>query len=78
MEIGYFAVGIGPTVAPEWVSTVATTAERLGFSTICAPEHVVLLRRLRPFPLSPRNGRVRPLTPSFAEREIGRHDPQRT
>ena len=43
MEIGYFAVGIGPTVAPEWVRTVETTAERLGFSTIWAPEHVVLL-----------------------------------
>jgi hypothetical protein len=43
MEIGYFAVGIGPTVEPEWVRTVATTAERLGFSTIWAPEHVVLL-----------------------------------
>jgi alkanesulfonate monooxygenase SsuD/methylene tetrahydromethanopterin reductase-like flavin-dependent oxidoreductase (luciferase family) len=43
MEIGYFAVGIGPTVDPEWVRTVATTAERLGFSTIWAPEHVVLL-----------------------------------
>ena len=43
MEIGYFAVGIGPTVDPEWVRTVATTAERLSFSTIWAPEHVVLL-----------------------------------
>jgi probable F420-dependent oxidoreductase len=43
MQIGYFAVGIGPTVNPEWVRTVATTAERLGFSTIWAPEHVVLL-----------------------------------
>ena len=43
MQIGYFAVGIGPTVAPERVRTVATTAERLGFSTIWAPEHVVLL-----------------------------------
>ena len=43
MEIGYFAVGIGPTVEPEWVRTVAITTERLGFSTIWAPEHVVLL-----------------------------------
>jgi probable F420-dependent oxidoreductase len=43
MEIGYFAVGIGPTVEPEWVRTVAITAERLGFSTIWAPEHIVLL-----------------------------------
>ena len=45
MQVGYFAVGIGPTVDPEWVRTVATTAERLGFSTIWAPEHVVLLEQ---------------------------------
>jgi probable F420-dependent oxidoreductase len=43
MKVGYFAVGIGPTVNPELVRTVATTAERLGFSTLWAPEHVVLL-----------------------------------
>src|SRR6201993_2644122 len=43
MQIGYFAIGIGSTVDPEWVRTVAVTAERLAFSTIWAPEHVVLL-----------------------------------
>jgi probable F420-dependent oxidoreductase len=43
MKVGYFAVGIGPTVNPELVRTVTTTVERLGFSTIWAPEHVVLL-----------------------------------
>jgi probable F420-dependent oxidoreductase len=43
MKVGYFAVGIGPTANPEFVRAVATTAERLGFSTIWAPEHVVLL-----------------------------------
>ena len=43
MDVGYFAVGIGPTSNPEWVRTVATNAERLGFSTLWAPEHVVLL-----------------------------------
>jgi probable F420-dependent oxidoreductase len=43
VKVGYFAVGIGPTVNPELVRMVATTAERLGFSTIWAPEHVVLL-----------------------------------
>src|SRR6266849_1434680 len=45
MQVGYFAVGIGPTVDPEWVRTIATAAERLGFSTIWAPEHVVLLEQ---------------------------------
>ena len=43
MKVGYFAVGIGPTVNPGLVRTIATTAERLGFATIWAPEHVVLL-----------------------------------
>jgi len=43
MQVGYFSVGIGPAVNPEFVRTIATTAERLGFSTIWAPEHVVLL-----------------------------------
>ena len=45
MQIGYFAVGIGPTVNPELVRSVATNAERLGFATILAPEHVVLLEQ---------------------------------
>lgn len=45
MQVGYFAVGIGPTVDPERIRTIATTAERLGFSTIWAPEHVVLLEQ---------------------------------
>jgi probable F420-dependent oxidoreductase len=43
MKIGYFSIGIGPAVNPGWIRTVATTAERLGFATIWAPEHVVLL-----------------------------------
>src|SRR5215469_804868 len=43
MQAGYFSVGIGPTVNPEFERIIATTAERLGFSTLWAPEHVVLL-----------------------------------
>jgi alkanesulfonate monooxygenase SsuD/methylene tetrahydromethanopterin reductase-like flavin-dependent oxidoreductase (luciferase family) len=43
MQVGYFAVGIGPAVNPQRIRTIATTAERLGFATIWAPEHVVLL-----------------------------------
>ena len=31
MQIGYFAIGIGPTVDPEWGRTVVTTAERSNF-----------------------------------------------
>lgn len=45
MDIGYFALGIGPLTNPEWAKPVATTAERLGFSSIWAPEHVVLLEQ---------------------------------
>ena len=45
MQVGYFAVGIGPTVDPQRIRTIATTAEHLGFSTIWAPEHVVLLEQ---------------------------------
>jgi probable F420-dependent oxidoreductase len=43
MRIGYFAVGIGATVEPHVLRAVAMAAERLGFATIWAPEHVVLL-----------------------------------
>jgi probable F420-dependent oxidoreductase len=45
MKIGYFAVGIGATVNPELLRTVAMAAERLGFATIWAPEHVVLVEQ---------------------------------
>jgi probable F420-dependent oxidoreductase len=45
MKIGYFAVGIGATVDPELLRVVATAAERFGFATIWAPEHVVLLQQ---------------------------------
>jgi probable F420-dependent oxidoreductase len=43
MKIGYFSVGVGPSTNPQWLRTVATNAERLGFATIWAPEHVVLV-----------------------------------
>lgn len=43
MKIGFFAVGIGATVEPQVVRAVAIAAERLGFATLWAPEHVVLL-----------------------------------
>jgi probable F420-dependent oxidoreductase len=43
MDIGYFALGIGPLTTPEWIRPVAMAAERLGYSSIWAPEHVVLI-----------------------------------
>jgi alkanesulfonate monooxygenase SsuD/methylene tetrahydromethanopterin reductase-like flavin-dependent oxidoreductase (luciferase family) len=43
MKIGFFAVGIADTARPEMITAIATNAERLGFATVWAPEHVVLL-----------------------------------
>jgi len=45
MKIGFFAVGIGATAEPEAARAAAVTAERLGFATIWAPEHVVLVEQ---------------------------------
>jgi probable F420-dependent oxidoreductase len=45
MKIGYFSIGLGPLTNPEWVRAAATTAERVGFSTLWAPEHIVLVDR---------------------------------
>ena len=45
MKIGFFAVGIGATVEPVVLRSVAMAAERLGFATIWAPEHVVLVEQ---------------------------------
>jgi probable F420-dependent oxidoreductase len=42
MDIGCFALGMA-TGEQDWVKPIATTAERLGFSSIWAPEHVVLV-----------------------------------
>ncbi|HEX3408866.1 MAG TPA: LLM class F420-dependent oxidoreductase [Candidatus Binataceae bacterium] len=43
MKVGYFAIGMGPLTEPATIKTVALATERLGFSTLWAPEHVVLL-----------------------------------
>jgi probable F420-dependent oxidoreductase len=45
MDIGYFGLGIGALTTSDWVKPVATAAERLGFASIWAPEHVILLER---------------------------------
>lgn len=45
MKIGFFAVGIGHLTKPDLLKTVAVHAEQLGFATVWAPEHVVLLDR---------------------------------
>ena len=45
MKIGLSSIGFGALAAPEMIRTVVTNAERLNFSTVWAPEHVVLLDR---------------------------------
>lgn len=45
MKIGFFAVGIGNLAKPDLLAAAAINAERLGFSTVWAPEHIVLLDR---------------------------------
>src|SRR6266852_1358700 len=45
MKVGFFAVGIGATVEPSVLRGVAMAAERLGFATLWAPEHVVLVEQ---------------------------------
>ena len=42
MKIGMTAVGIGKAARPATIRAVAENAERLGFGTLWAPEHVVL------------------------------------
>jgi probable F420-dependent oxidoreductase len=42
MKIGMTAVGIGKAARPNTIRAVVENAERLGFATLWAPEHVVL------------------------------------
>jgi probable F420-dependent oxidoreductase len=42
MKIGITAIGIGKAARPATIRAVAENAERLGFATLWAPEHVVL------------------------------------
>ena len=45
MKIGLLTVGLGPAAHPRTLRTIAEHAERLGFGTLWAPEHVVLFDR---------------------------------
>jgi probable F420-dependent oxidoreductase len=42
MKIALFGAGLGRFARPQWLRALAQNAERLGFSTLFAPEHVVL------------------------------------
>jgi probable F420-dependent oxidoreductase len=43
MQIGFFAIGIGPAADPELIATTARAVEQAGFHSLWAPEHVVLI-----------------------------------
>jgi probable F420-dependent oxidoreductase len=43
MKVGDFAIGIGQLTEPALIKAVALATERLGFSTLWAGEHVVML-----------------------------------
>jgi len=45
MDIGYFGFGIGALTTSDWIRPIAAAAERLGFASIWAPEHVILLEK---------------------------------
>jgi alkanesulfonate monooxygenase SsuD/methylene tetrahydromethanopterin reductase-like flavin-dependent oxidoreductase (luciferase family) len=45
MKIGLLTAGLGRAAHPRTLRTIAEHAERLGFGTLWAPEHVVLFDR---------------------------------
>ena len=46
MKIGLLTVGLGKGARPAHYQVLAEHCERLGFGTLWAPEHVVLVRSL--------------------------------
>lgn len=58
MKVGFFAIGIGPAAEPELIALTAQTAEKCGFHSLWAPEHVVLIDNyLSKYPYS-KDGRL--------------------
>lgn len=45
MKIGFFAIGIANTARPEMIGALASNAERLGFATVWAPEHLLFVEK---------------------------------
>jgi probable F420-dependent oxidoreductase len=45
MRIGVFSIGINNMARPEMIATMASEAERLDFSTVWAPEHLLFLEK---------------------------------
>src|SRR5579864_873041 len=54
MNVGLISIGIGAGTSAQSIKTIATNAERLGFATLWAPEHVVLIEGYKSrYPYSP-------------------------
>jgi alkanesulfonate monooxygenase SsuD/methylene tetrahydromethanopterin reductase-like flavin-dependent oxidoreductase (luciferase family) len=47
MNIGFFAIGLANLSRAEILAAAATTAERVGFSTLWAGEHIVFVETIR-------------------------------
>jgi probable F420-dependent oxidoreductase len=64
MKVGLLAAGLGRAAHPRTLRTLAEEAERLGFGTLWAPEHVVLFDRYRDsrYPYSPDGAFAAPST----------------
>ena len=45
MRIGIFAIGINNMARPEMITTMASEAERLGYATVWAPEHLLFVEQ---------------------------------
>ena len=46
MKIGFFAIGLADLARPDILAAAATTAERVGFSTLWTGEHIVFVEKI--------------------------------
>jgi probable F420-dependent oxidoreductase len=51
VKIGFFAIGLADLARPEILTAAATTAERVGFTTLWTGEHIVFVEKIdSPYP----------------------------
>jgi probable F420-dependent oxidoreductase len=72
MKVSFFCIGIGNGASADAIREIATNAERLGFSGIWAPEHVVLFdRQSSKYPYDPEGHLPLPKDIDFNDPFIG-------
>jgi alkanesulfonate monooxygenase SsuD/methylene tetrahydromethanopterin reductase-like flavin-dependent oxidoreductase (luciferase family) len=72
MKMSFFCIGIGNGASADAIREIATNAERLGFSGIWAPEHVVLFdRQSSKYPYDPEGHLPLPKDIDFNDPFIG-------